>query len=128
MFCFPKDWITNWSLHLIDLLQQKQPAGGRDSSGSVERLMVACKPAATVDIQVAQFLLPHILVHVLKSQPSSHSQVMVEIEAVFKGGEGGPMAAAEENECGGVSAPRFFDNKAKMAAQTVFSVLDHLNR
>ena len=116
--CIPifQDWITNWTFHLIDCLP-----GGEDSA--VKRLMVACRPAATVDIQCAQFLLPHILVHVIKS-PATHPQVMAEIEAVFR--DPADSGGRSEGE-GVVSSPRF-DTKKKMAAQTVFSVLDHLNR
>ena len=97
--------------------------GGEDSA--VKRLMVACRPAATVDIQCAQFLLPHILVHVIKASPATHPQVMAEIEAVFRDPNDSAGGRSEEGLVD--SSPRF-DTRKKMAAQTVFSVLDHLNR
>ena len=100
-----KEWLANWSFHLISKLPDNQ----------AKKTFTACKPTIKTDANCAQFLLPYILVYVLK-KPSTLNEVLAEVEAVFD--------YEEEEEVSKI----MFENLKRLSCHTMFSVLDHLSK
>lgn len=90
----------------------------------------ACKPTLRKDSGCAQFLLPYILVYVLcNGSTGDRLDIVKEVEAII-GGEETDEAVATLN--GSILAEQKRATIAQdldwMAKQTIFSVLDHMNK
>ncbi|XP_055865310.1 serine/threonine-protein kinase ATR-like isoform X2 [Biomphalaria glabrata] len=100
-----KDWVSNWTSYLIT---QVKP-------GRASQVFMACSAAKRHSKQVALYILPHVVLHVLmEGNPESMDEILKEIDTVLhhvQGSAGGQESAT---------------NFHHLSAQTVFSVLDYL--
>eukprot|EP00058_Branchiostoma_floridae_P009059 XP_002594547.1 hypothetical protein BRAFLDRAFT_104468 [Branchiostoma floridae] len=100
-----QDWVYNWTGYLITKVKQDMAS----------RVFRACSTVTKYNETTALFLLPHVLLHALLDGSTEEKQEACnEILAVLK--------YAEKMEEKGAQ------DFSHMAAQTVFSVLDHLTR
>ncbi|XP_048255679.1 serine/threonine-protein kinase ATR-like isoform X1 [Haliotis rufescens] len=103
-----KDWVSNWTGYLIHLTSRLNP-------GKTARVFQACSACIRHNIQVALYILPHVVVQVLQDGRSDdiqeiYSEILEVINQVKK-----PDTRHR--------SPSDFRHKS---AQTVFSVLDYL--
>ena len=80
-----------------------------------------------VHVDCATFLLPHLVTHVIKTSRDTHPSVMAEIRAVIDDNDDENSANSERNESKD-STGGGGENKKRLAAQTVFGILDHLKK
>ncbi|KAH9492123.1 hypothetical protein Btru_027012 [Bulinus truncatus] len=100
-----KDWVSNWTGYLITKIKL----------GKASKVFMACSAVKRHYNQVALYILPHVVLHVLlEINNTSMDEILKEIDAVLhhvQGSAGGQEIAT---------------NFHHLSAQTVFSVLDYL--
>ncbi|KAJ3214103.1 serine/threonine-protein kinase M1 [Dinochytrium kinnereticum] len=100
-----KEWLQAW---VVDLLLR---INGEDA----RRLLLACKTVAEQNINVALYLLPHLVLQTLTTGDAEQlTQVQNELLAVLK-----------DNESLEVGDSSDFDSR-HLCCQTIFSLVDHL--
>nr|XP_045585132.1 serine/threonine-protein kinase atr-like isoform X1 [Procambarus clarkii] len=101
-------WLTNWACFLVDMLK-----GERASE-----IFSACKPILRRDTTTAMYLLPSILVCVLRESAHHHDKILTEILAVMS-----QMQEKQKKDLLILSS-----EFRHLAVQTVFSALDYLSK
>ena len=117
-------WISLWSSHLMTKIEDKQ----------IFQIFQACKPVIRKDAGCAQFLLPYILGHVIcHGKQEDINDIVMEVEAIVGGQESVVQVAtlngtilSERSEQ--TSTQSVAQDLSWMAKQTIFAVLDHMNK
>ncbi|KAG7176083.1 serine/threonine-protein kinase atr-like [Homarus americanus] len=102
-------WLTNWACFLVDMLKGK----------TASQIFNVCKPILRRDTTTAMYLLPSILVCVLRESADHHNQILTEVLAVMS-----QMQEKQKKEDTVALSPEF----KHLAVQTVFSALDYLSK
>jgi serine/threonine-protein kinase ATR len=119
-------WISDWCCHLVTKVKEK----------AVKAVFIACIAALKKDTNTAQFLLPYIVCAVLTTGDNAAvAEVSEEINAVLNAEKENNGESAESNRrrrssssflSTAESAP--VQKLDRLAAQTVFAILDYLNK
>ncbi|GFR86846.1 serine/threonine-protein kinase atr, partial [Elysia marginata] len=100
-----KDWVSNWTGYLISKVK----------SGKACQVFTACIATKRHNQQVALYMLPHIVLHVLlDGSPEEITELFEELMTVLQ-----HVHMPE-------SQPESISNTHHLIAQTVFSILDYL--
>ena len=97
---------------------------------NIQAVFQSCKPVLKKDPGCAQFLLPYILSHVIcQNRQEDLDEIIVEVEAIVGGQESFAQVAtlngtilSEQSQHSGAQ------DLSWMAKQTIFAVLDHMNK
>nr|XP_053640480.1 serine/threonine-protein kinase ATR-like [Cherax quadricarinatus] len=102
-------WLTNWACFLVELLKGEKAS----------QVFSVCKPILRRYTTTAMYLLPSILVCVLRESAHHHDQIITEILAVMS-----QMQEKQKKEDSLAPSSEF----KHLAVQTVFSALDYLSK
>ncbi len=114
-------WISSWSSYLMTKITQAQ----------MLKIFHACKPVIKKDSSCAQFLLPYILVCVIcNGSNKDREEIVSEVEAIIGNEEqvSNQVSTLNGSILSEQRAHSVSQDLGWMAKQTVFAVLDHMNK